>query len=71
MKSAAADAEDEDDEEAPELGENGEPDEDEEDEEEEEEDEPAVKTKIITGSEPKNGAVEATSEKLDDEDEED
>jgi hypothetical protein len=68
---SATEVDEEDDEEEPELGENGEPDEDEEDEEEDEDDEPAVKTKVITGSEPKTSAAEATTEKLDDEDEED
>jgi hypothetical protein len=42
--------------------------EDEEDEQEQEDDEPAVKTKIIKGSESKNEATEAATEDLDDED---
>ena len=59
------DEEDEDD--APEVEED---DEDEEDEAEGEEDEPAVKTKVISGSEPKAGAAEAAHEQFDDENEE-
>jgi len=41
--------------------------EDEEDEQEQEEDEPAVKTKIIKGSESKTAAAEAETEDFDDE----
>lgn len=60
----AADEEDDDD--VPEVEED---EEDEEDEAEGEDDEPAVKTKVISESEPKAGAVEAATEKFDDENE--